>query len=57
VGNEVQIRPNNENHKFGWSHGSAELLCEEEEVRLQGPANHPNWLVLPFSVELIRTTA
>jgi hypothetical protein len=36
--------------------GCAEVI-DREEILVAAACNHPNWLILPFRLELIRTAA
>jgi hypothetical protein len=43
-------------YQFGWLRGSRKLL-KGKDFLVAGACNHPNLLVLPFSLELIRPAA
>jgi hypothetical protein len=44
------------NCQFGWLRGSRKLL-KRKDFLVAGACNHPNLLVLPFRMELIRLAA
>ena len=45
-----------ENCQFGWLRGSW-MLLKKKKILVAGACNHPNCLVLPFRLELIRLAA